>query len=72
MLMDLLAMMSPQNKRLFKLNTFAQPGDEELLLEYFSGAEALSKPFSPNTCSVTKRRSICPGYSRCHHSAPLI
>ena len=58
MLMDLLAMMSPQNKRLFKLNTFAQPGDEELLLEYFSGAEALSKPFQFDLGLLSHRADV--------------
>ena len=38
MLTDLISLLSPQNRRLFKLNTFAQNDEEDLLLEHFLGA----------------------------------
>lgn len=38
-------MRNPQNKRLFKLNTFASGGEEEMLLEHFSGSEGPSRFF---------------------------
>jgi len=43
MLRDLISLLSPQNQRLFKLNTFAQESEEDLLLEHFSGSEGLSR-----------------------------
>jgi type VI secretion system secreted protein VgrG len=45
MLMDLAAMLSPQNRRLFKFKNLANP-EQELLLESFKGAEGLSRAYS--------------------------
>ncbi|ORC53453.1 type IV secretion protein Rhs [Pseudomonas floridensis] len=45
MLMDLAAMLSPQNRRLFKFKNLANP-EQELLLESFRGAEGLSRAYS--------------------------
>ncbi|EKG30220.1 type VI secretion system tip protein TssI/VgrG [Pseudomonas avellanae] len=45
MLMDLAAMLSPQNRRLFKFRNLANP-NQELLLESFSGTEGLSQAYS--------------------------
>ncbi|KPX47540.1 putative type VI secretion system effector, VgrG family [Pseudomonas syringae pv. helianthi] len=44
MLMDLAAMLSPQNRRLFKFKNLANPG-QELLLESFRGTEGLSRAY---------------------------
>ncbi|WP_369397698.1 type VI secretion system Vgr family protein, partial [Pseudomonas plecoglossicida] len=43
MLTDVLSMLAPQNRRLFKLNILSQSANDEFLLEHFSGSEALSK-----------------------------
>ena len=45
MMMDLAALLSPQNRRLFKFNNLASP-DQQLLLESFKGREALSQAYS--------------------------
>ncbi|RMM60975.1 Type VI secretion system Vgr protein [Pseudomonas savastanoi pv. glycinea] len=45
MLMDLAAMYSPQNRRLFKFKNLANPA-QEMLLESFSGTEGLSYAYS--------------------------
>ena len=45
MLMDLAAMLSPQNRRLFKFKNFANP-DQQLLLESFKGTEGLSRAYN--------------------------
>ncbi|MBI6666088.1 type IV secretion protein Rhs [Pseudomonas syringae] len=58
MLTDLLSMLSPQNKRLFKLNTFASGGDEEMLLEHFSGSESLSRLFELNLALLSQRSDV--------------
>ncbi|KTB70198.1 type IV secretion protein Rhs [Pseudomonas sp. ICMP 3272] len=44
MLMDLAAMLSPQNRRLFKFKNLANP-EQELLLESFRGSEGLSRAY---------------------------
>ncbi|GAB0063756.1 type VI secretion system tip protein TssI/VgrG [Pseudomonas syringae] len=44
MLMDLAAMLSPQNRRLFKFKNLANP-EQELLLESFRGTEGLSRAY---------------------------
>ncbi len=44
-MMDLAAMLSPQNRRLFKFHNLANP-DQELLIESFKGDEGLSKAYS--------------------------
>lgn len=43
MLTDVLSMLAPQNRRLFKLNLLSHSANDEFLLEHFSGNEALSK-----------------------------
>jgi type VI secretion system secreted protein VgrG len=58
MLMDVLSMLSPQNKRLFKLNTFAQAGDEDLMLEHFSGTEGLSRLFQMDLALLSQRTNV--------------
>lgn len=58
MLMDVLSMLSPQNKRLFKLNTFAQAGDEDLMLEHFSGTEGLSRLFQMDLALLSQRTDV--------------
>jgi type VI secretion system secreted protein VgrG len=45
MMMDLAALLSPQNRRLFKFNNLANP-EQQLLLESFKGREALSQAYS--------------------------
>ncbi|MGA3681602.1 type VI secretion system tip protein TssI/VgrG [Pseudomonas graminis] len=45
MMMDLAALLSPQNRRLFKFNNLANP-EQQLLLETFKGREALSQAYS--------------------------
>ncbi|MFY0995949.1 type VI secretion system tip protein VgrG, partial [Pseudomonas juntendi] len=46
MIMDLAsALLSPQNRRLFKFHNLANP-EQELLLETFKGVEALSRAFN--------------------------
>jgi type VI secretion system secreted protein VgrG len=45
MMMDLAALLSPQNRRLFKFNNLASP-EQQLLLESFKGREALSQAYS--------------------------
>ena len=45
MMMDLAALLSPQNRRLFKFNNLANP-KQQLLLESFKGREALSQAYS--------------------------
>lgn len=46
MIMDLAsALLSPQNRRLFKFHNLANP-EQELLLETFKGTEALSRAFN--------------------------
>jgi type VI secretion system secreted protein VgrG len=42
MLMDLAAMLSPQNRRLSKFKNFANP-EQQLLLESFKGTEGLPR-----------------------------
>ncbi|CAI3803474.1 Actin cross-linking toxin VgrG1 [Pseudomonas sp. MM223] len=37
------SLLNPQNRRLFKLNTFAAAGEDSFLLESFSGSEGLSR-----------------------------
>ena len=44
-MMDLAALFSPQNRRLFKLHNLANP-QQELLIEHFKGREALSTAYS--------------------------
>lgn len=44
-MMDLAALLSPQNRRLFKFNNLANP-EQQLLLESFKGREALSQAYS--------------------------
>lgn len=43
MLTDVLSMLAPQNRRLFKLHLLSHSASDEFLLEHFSGNEALSK-----------------------------
>ncbi|MBV7574538.1 type VI secretion system tip protein VgrG [Pseudomonas sp. PDM32] len=45
MLMDLAAMLSPQNRRLFKFKNLANP-EQQLLLESFKGTEGLSRAYN--------------------------
>jgi type VI secretion system secreted protein VgrG len=45
MLMDLAAMLSPQNRRLFKFKNLANP-DQQLLLESFKGTDGLSRAYN--------------------------
>ncbi|MNS43033.1 Phage-related baseplate assembly protein [compost metagenome] len=45
MLMDLAAMLSPQNRRLFKFKNLANP-EQQLLLESFRGTEGLSRAYN--------------------------
>lgn len=45
MLMDLAAMLSPQNRRLFKFTNLANP-DQQLLLESFKGTDGLSRAYN--------------------------
>jgi type VI secretion system secreted protein VgrG len=45
MMMDLAALLSPQNRRLFKFKNLANP-EQQLLLESFKGREALSQAYS--------------------------
>ena len=42
MLTDVLSMLAPQNRRLFKLNILTQTANDEFLLEHFSGTEELA------------------------------
>ncbi|WP_422418955.1 type VI secretion system tip protein TssI/VgrG [Pseudomonas sp. GZD-222] len=58
MLTDLLSMLSPQNRRLFKLNTFAQGNEEHLLLENFSGGEGLSRLFQLDLSLLSQRADV--------------
>ncbi|WP_347907336.1 type VI secretion system tip protein TssI/VgrG [Pseudomonas grandcourensis] len=45
MLMDLAAILSPQNRRLFKFKNLANP-EQQLLLESFKGTEGLSRAYN--------------------------
>ncbi|SEI46909.1 type VI secretion system tip protein TssI/VgrG [Pseudomonas sp. NFR16] len=45
MSMDLAALLSPQNRRLFKFNNLANP-EQQLLIESFKGREGLSQAYS--------------------------
>jgi len=45
MSMDLAALLSPQNRRLFKFNNLANP-EQQLLIESFNGREGLSQAYS--------------------------
>ena len=58
MLTDLISLLSPQNRRLFKLNTFAQNSEEDLLLEHFSGSEGLSRLYQLDLALLSQRIDV--------------
>ncbi|TCP79928.1 type VI secretion system secreted protein VgrG [Pseudomonas putida] len=58
MLTDLISLLSPQNRRLFKLNTFAQNSEEDLLLEHFSGSEGLSRLYQLDLALLSQRSDV--------------
>lgn len=58
MLTDLISLLSPQNRRLFKFNTFAQNNEEDLLLEHFSGSEGLSRLYQFDLALLSQRSDV--------------
>ncbi len=58
MLTDLISQLSPQNRRLFKLNTFAQGSEQDLLLEHFSGSEGLSQLYQMDLALLSQRSDV--------------
>jgi type VI secretion system secreted protein VgrG len=58
MLTDLISLLSPQNRRLFKLNTFAPESEEDLLLEHFSGSEGLSRLYQMDLALLSQRSDV--------------
>ncbi len=58
MLTDLISLLNPQNRRLFKLNTFAPVSEEDLLLEHFSGSEGLSQLYQMDLALLSQRSDV--------------
>lgn len=58
MLTDLISLLSPQNRRLFKFNTFGQNNEEDLLLEHFSGSEGLSRLYQFDLALLSQRSDV--------------
>lgn len=58
MLTDLLSLLSPQNRRLFRFNAFAQENEEPLLLESFSGSEGLSRLYHLDLALLSQRSDV--------------
>jgi len=58
MLTDVLSMLAPQNRRLFKLNILTQTANDEFLLEHFSGTEELSKLYECDLALLSQRSDI--------------
>lgn len=54
MLTDVLSMLAPQDRRLFKLNILAQTAKDEFMLEHFSGTEELSKLYEFDLASLSQ------------------
>lgn len=55
MLTDLMSLLNPQSRRLFKFNTFAPVSEEDLLLEHFSGSEGLSQLYQMDLALLSHR-----------------
>ncbi|WP_133752981.1 type VI secretion system tip protein TssI/VgrG [Pseudomonas sp. LP_7_YM] len=51
-------MLSPQNRRLFKLNTFGSGDEGDMLLEHFSGSEGLSRLFELELALLSQKPDV--------------
>lgn len=58
MLTDVLSMLAPQNRRLFKLNILTQTANDEFLLEHFSGTEELSKLYEFDLALLSQQSDV--------------